>query len=59
LHSKTHKLIYSIWNEDELPEQWKESIIASVYENDRKFCCSNYLYWRYNPVWVLAPSIVS
>jgi hypothetical protein len=25
LHSKIHKLINSIWNKEELPDQWKES----------------------------------
>jgi hypothetical protein len=27
LLSEIHKLIYSVWNEEELPDQWKESII--------------------------------
>jgi len=26
-----HKLI-SIWNKEELPEEWKESILVPVYE---------------------------
>jgi hypothetical protein len=28
LRSKIHKLIKSIWNKEELPDQWKESIIV-------------------------------
>jgi hypothetical protein len=28
LVSLIHKLINSVWNEDELPRQWKESIIV-------------------------------
>jgi hypothetical protein len=28
LCSKIHKLTCSIWNKEELPQQWKESIIA-------------------------------
>jgi hypothetical protein len=28
-----HKLVNSVWNKEELPDQWKESIIASVYKN--------------------------
>jgi len=28
LKSKIHKLIISIWNKEELPEEWKESIIV-------------------------------
>jgi hypothetical protein len=27
-----HKLINSVWNKEELPEQWKESIIVPVYK---------------------------
>ena len=29
---ETHKLINSIWNKEELPEQWKESIIVPLYK---------------------------
>jgi hypothetical protein len=25
-----HKLIDSIWNEEELPEEWKESVTAPI-----------------------------
>jgi hypothetical protein len=28
IRSEIHKLINSIWNKDELPEEWKESIIV-------------------------------
>jgi hypothetical protein len=31
-----HKLIISIWNEEELPEEWKESIIVSNYKKSDK-----------------------
>jgi hypothetical protein len=37
-----HKLIISIWNKEELPEQWKESIIAPIYKKGDKTGCSNY-----------------
>jgi hypothetical protein len=37
-----HKLIISIWNKDELPDQWKESIIVPVYKKGDKTDCSNY-----------------
>jgi ABC-type glycerol-3-phosphate transport system permease component len=33
LSSKIHKLITSIWNKEELPDRWKESIIVLVYKN--------------------------
>jgi hypothetical protein len=25
-----HKLIYSVWNKEELPEEWKESVILPI-----------------------------
>jgi hypothetical protein len=37
-----HKLINSIWNEEELPDQWKESVIVPVYKNVDKTDFSNY-----------------
>jgi hypothetical protein len=37
-----HKLINSTWNKEELPEQWKESIIIPVYKKGHKRDCSNY-----------------
>jgi hypothetical protein len=41
LHSEIHKQINSIWNKEELPEQWKEPIIAPIYKVN-KTDCSNY-----------------
>jgi hypothetical protein len=32
----------SCWNEEELPEQWKESVIIPIYKKDDKTGCSNY-----------------
>jgi hypothetical protein len=40
--SEIHKLIYYIWNKEELPDQWKESIIVPVYKKGDKTDCSNY-----------------
>jgi hypothetical protein len=42
IHSEIHKLINSIWNKEELPEQWKESIIVPIYKNGDKTDRSNY-----------------
>jgi hypothetical protein len=33
LVSVIHKLINSIWNEENVPDQWKESTVVSVYTN--------------------------
>jgi hypothetical protein len=33
LRLKIHKLIKSIWNKEELPDKWKESIIVPVHKN--------------------------
>jgi hypothetical protein len=32
LRSEIHRLICSIWNKEELPQQWKESIIVPLYK---------------------------
>jgi hypothetical protein len=40
--SEIHKLIISIWNRQKLPEQWKESIIVSIYRKGDKTDCSNH-----------------
>jgi hypothetical protein len=42
LRSKIHKYINSIWNKEELADQWKEYIIASICKNGDKTDCSNY-----------------
>jgi hypothetical protein len=42
IRSDVHKLINSIWNKEELPEQWKESIIVPIYKKGHKTDCSNY-----------------
>jgi hypothetical protein len=36
LLSAIHKLINSVWNKEELPNQWKESIIVAVHKKDDK-----------------------
>jgi len=37
-----HKLIIFIWNKEELPEEWKESVILPICKKGDKTGCSNY-----------------
>ena len=40
--SEIHKLINSIWNKEESPEEWKKSIIVPIYKKGDKTDCSYY-----------------
>jgi len=40
--SEIHKLIISIWDKEELPEEWKDSIIVPIYKKGDKTDCNNY-----------------
>jgi hypothetical protein len=40
--SVIHKLITSIWNKEELSNQWKESIILPIHKTGDKTDCNNY-----------------
>jgi hypothetical protein len=42
LHSEIHKLIMLIWNKEELPHQWEESIVIPIHKKGDKTDCSNY-----------------
>jgi hypothetical protein len=42
IYGEIHKLIISIWNKEELPEGWKESIIVPIYKKSDKTDCKNY-----------------
>jgi hypothetical protein len=42
LVSVIHKLITSTWNKEELPDQWKESIIVPMHKIVDKTDCNNY-----------------
>jgi hypothetical protein len=42
LYSEIRRLICSIWNKEELPQQWKESIIVPIYKKGDKTNCNNY-----------------
>ena len=37
-----HKLIISIWEKEELPEEWKESITVPIYKKGDNTFCNNY-----------------
>jgi hypothetical protein len=37
-----YRLISSMWNKEELPQQWKESIIVPIYKKADKTDCNNY-----------------
>jgi hypothetical protein len=42
LYSEIHKLICSIWNKKELPQQWKECIILQIHKKGDKTDYNNY-----------------
>jgi hypothetical protein len=42
LYSEIHRLICCIWSKEELPQQWKESIIVPIYKKGDKTDCNNY-----------------
>jgi hypothetical protein len=42
LRSTIHKLINSVWKKEELPDQWKESIIVPVHKKGDKTESNNY-----------------
>jgi hypothetical protein len=42
LHSEIHKLITCIWNEEEMPQQWSDSMTVLIYIKCDESDCSNY-----------------
>jgi hypothetical protein len=42
LLSEIHKLFRSVWNKEELPDQWKESVIVPIHRKGDKTDCNNY-----------------
>jgi hypothetical protein len=42
LRSEIHRLIKLIWNKEELPHQWKESVMVPIHRKGHKTDCSNY-----------------
>jgi hypothetical protein len=42
LLSAIHKLIKSVWNQKQMPDQWTESITVPVHKKGDKTDCNNY-----------------
>jgi len=42
IRCEIHKIITSIWNKEELPEEWKQPIILCIYKKGNRTDCSNY-----------------
>jgi hypothetical protein len=42
IHFEVYKLINCIWDKEELPEQWKESVTVPVYKKEDKADHSDY-----------------
>jgi hypothetical protein len=47
LCSEIYRLICFIWNTEELPQQWKESIIVPTHKKGDKTDCNNYRGFPY------------
>jgi hypothetical protein len=44
ISGEIHKPIIFIWDKDELPEEWKNSIIVPTYKKGDKTDCNNYMF---------------
>jgi len=42
LRSEIHRLTFSVQNKEELPQQWKDSIIVPIHKKGHKTDCNNY-----------------
>jgi len=42
-----HKLIIAIWNKEDLPEEWKESVIVPIHKKGDKTECNNYRAYHF------------
>jgi hypothetical protein len=42
LWENIHQLILSIWNKEEIPEEWITAIICPIYKKGSKLECKNY-----------------
>ena len=36
IRAEIHKHAFSVWNKEELPEEWKESIMVHIYKKSEK-----------------------
>jgi hypothetical protein len=41
-YCEIHKIICSVWNKEELPQQWNESITVPIHEKGDETGCNNY-----------------
>jgi predicted transcriptional regulator len=53
-----YKLINSIWNKEELPDQWKESIIPSIHKNSDKTGFNNYGGISLSTLYKILPNVL-
>jgi hypothetical protein len=37
---ETHKVVDSVWNKEDLQEQWKEFVLVPIYRRSDKMDCS-------------------
>jgi hypothetical protein len=42
MHCVLSSTNFSLWNKEEMPEQWKESVIVPIYKKADKISCSKY-----------------
>jgi hypothetical protein len=42
IDSGLYSAVFLIWNKEELPHQWKESIVVPIHKKGDKTDCSNY-----------------
>jgi hypothetical protein len=39
---RIYKLVRQIWEEERIPEEWKETIIVPIYKKEDRDRCENY-----------------
>jgi hypothetical protein len=43
LGTDIYRVMNSVWNKEELPQQWKESLKVTICKNDMKMIVNNYM----------------